>query len=110
MTGVRVQFGMMFGRTSHSATFPVVFAASSDRAMNQPFCARLRPSRSWRSPETAWMVMRRSESSGARTTVLPVAIGSASTYSLRPRSSKVLYPSNWRIFVSADLVFVVPIG
>ncbi len=89
MTGVRVQFGMMFGRTTHSATFPVVFVESSDRTMNQPFCERLRPSSSWRSPERPWIVTRRSGSSGARTSVLPTAIGCASTYSFRPRSSNV---------------------
>ena len=79
MTGVRVQFGIVCGSTNHSATLPVVCVASSDRTTNQPFWARLRPSSSWRSPESERIVTRRSGSSGARTSVFPVAIGSAST-------------------------------
>ena len=46
MTGVRVQPGIVCGSTYHSATLPVVFAASSVRTTYQPFCARLRPSKS----------------------------------------------------------------
>ncbi|MFN8093834.1 MAG: hypothetical protein U0599_16755 [Vicinamibacteria bacterium] len=44
MTGGRVQAGMVCGSTDHSATLPVVFAASSERTTYQPFCARFRPS------------------------------------------------------------------
>ena len=79
MTGVRVQPGIVCGSTCHSATLPVVFVASSVRTTNQPFWARLRPSRSCRSPDSDRIVTERSGSSGASRRVLPVAIGSAST-------------------------------
>ncbi len=79
MTGVRIQPGIVCGSTYHSATLPVVFVASSVRTTNQPFWARLRPSRSCRSPESERIVTKRSGSSGAITSVFPAAIGCAST-------------------------------
>jgi hypothetical protein len=80
---------MTCGWTIHSATFPVFFTSSSERTTYQPFCATVRPSSSINSPLSALIVTRRSGSSGANTIVFPIAIGSGSTYSPRPRSSNV---------------------
>ena len=79
MTGVRVQLGIVCGSTDHSATLPVAFVASGVRTTYQPFWARLRPSSSCSSPASERIVTKRSGSSGAISSVLPVAIGSAST-------------------------------
>ena len=108
-TGARFQPAMVLGRTDHSTTLPVACAGSSVRTTYQPFCATFRPSSSCR-PVAHSITTRRAGSSGARTSAFPAAIGSTSTYSPRPRSSKVVWPSNWRICVAAGLTRVGPDG
>src|SRR6185312_7815897 len=112
MFGLRFQLAMALGSTYHDKTFPVLFAGNKLRTMNQPFCAKLRPSNNikFSSAVSETIFTLRSGSSGASTNVFPEAIGEGTINSPRPLSSKVVWPANCGIFLLIGSMLVLLLG
>src|SRR5688572_10575495 len=76
--GSLVQFFIVLAVTNHLITVPVLLDGIRVLTTYHPFCALLRPSYKARSPSSDRIVKRLAASSGANTSVLPVANGKGS--------------------------------